>query len=129
MFSWFWCFSAQQSSVSVSMQHMLARCRENQSSWQSLTAAQTVNHQQHYLVANSGNRTLFFPSILSALEWITRGTDPVLATTGSRSSSTFLRQSEFTIEPGEACQTCVLVTGSLHLVGGVLKHLEPSLDS
>ncbi|XP_076005471.1 folylpolyglutamate synthase, mitochondrial-like [Genypterus blacodes] len=120
--------TAQQSSISVSMQHMLAHCRQNQSSWQSLTAAQTVN-QQHQHLANSGNHTFVFPSIPSALQWITLGTERVLASAGSRRSGTFLPQSEFSVEQREACQTTVLVTGSLHLVGGVLKHLEPSLDS
>ncbi|KAF7654674.1 hypothetical protein LDENG_00066700 [Lucifuga dentata] len=106
---------------------MLSRCRQNQNSWQSFTSASTGNHHRH-LVANSGNHTLVFPCILSALQWISQGKDPVLASAGSRSSSPSPAQPEFK-ELREAGHTCVLVTGSLHLVGGVLKHLEPSLDS
>ncbi|XP_068191487.1 folylpolyglutamate synthase, mitochondrial-like [Antennarius striatus] len=65
--------------------------------------------------------TLVFPSILSALQWITQGRDPVVADPSIpvspadpsiRAKAAFLR---------DAAEIQVLITGSLYLVGGVLK--------
>ncbi|CAN9512772.1 unnamed protein product [Ophioblennius macclurei] len=91
-------------------EQMLDRCRENQNIWENLNAPQ---EQQlcRSLVALSRQRSLVFPCILSALQWINRVKQP---------SSDALQGS---------CDVCVLVTGSLYLVGGALKLLEPSLNS
>lgn len=73
--------------------------------------------------------TLVFPCILSALQWITQGRDPVLADPDKqvlavkpniRAKAAILR---------EAAEIHVLITGSLHLVGGVLKHLNPKYSN
>uniref|UniRef100_A0A4W6G5P4 Folylpolyglutamate synthase n=1 Tax=Lates calcarifer TaxID=8187 RepID=A0A4W6G5P4_LATCA len=104
----------------VCVQHMLAHCRENQSSWQSLNPTETIHHHHHHLVTSSVSHSLVFPCILSALQWISQGEQPALTPSGSLG---------FTDRLSEAGHISVLVTGSLHLVGGVLKHLEPSLDS
>lgn len=73
--------------------------------------------------------SLVFSCISHALQWITQGRDPVfqppspprglLAHPVAGSGASILR---------EAAAIHVLVTGSLHLVGGVLKLLEPSLS-
>lgn len=73
--------------------------------------------------------SLVFSCISYALQWITQGRDPVfqppsppqglLAHPVAGSGASVLR---------EAAAVHVLVTGSLHLVGGVLKLLEPSLS-
>uniref|UniRef100_UPI0037E7B543 folylpolyglutamate synthase, mitochondrial-like n=1 Tax=Semicossyphus pulcher TaxID=241346 RepID=UPI0037E7B543 len=90
-----------------------ARCRDIQRSWQSLNVTETLNHQHRPLLAGSVSHSLVFPCILSALQWIRQRKQPAEPPDGLR----------------EAGQVSVLVTGSLYLVGGVLKHLEPSLNS
>lgn len=73
--------------------------------------------------------TLVFPCIVSALQWISQGRDTVLATAGSP----YLPVQPSVMAKAEplrkAAQVSVLVTGSLHLVGGALKYLDPSLAS
>ncbi|XP_071371741.1 folylpolyglutamate synthase, mitochondrial-like [Centroberyx affinis] len=117
--------------ISVSVQHMLTRCIENQSSWQSLNATETLQYRRRPLVTDPRSRTLVFPCILSALQWINQGRDPsITVPAASRKSSTVpLGSVESAKTLREAGRISVLVAGSLYLVGGVLKHLEPSLDS
>ena len=115
--------SAAHHSISVCVQRLLAHCRENQSSWQSLNAAETIHHHQRHLVTSPVSHSLVFPCILSALRWINEGEQPVLKPAGSVGST------EFCDRLRETGTMSVLVTGSLYLVGGVLKHLEPTLDS
>ncbi|KAM9359885.1 folylpolyglutamate synthase, mitochondrial-like [Symphorus nematophorus] len=107
--------STAHHSSSVSVQHMLARCRESQSIWQSLNATDTRSNQQRPLVSGFVSHSRVYPCILSALQWISQRQQ--LESTGLPDRLT------------EAAHVSVLVSGSLHLVGGVLKHLEPSLDS
>ncbi|CAB1430570.1 unnamed protein product [Pleuronectes platessa] len=110
-------------SISMCVQRPLAHCREIQSSWQSLNAAETIHHHQRHLVTNPVSHSLVFPCILSALRWINQGEQPVLKPAGS------VGPTEFSERLRETGTVSVLVTGSLYLVGGVLKHLEPTLDS
>lgn len=73
--------------------------------------------------------SLVFSCISHALQWISQGRDPIfqppspprslLSHPTASSGASILR---------EAAAVHVLVTGSLHLVGGVLKLLEPSLS-
>lgn len=70
---------------------------------------------------------LVFPCLAQALRWVAQGRDPHLAAptaTGAHhpaaSSGAVLLQ--------EAAAIRVLVTGSLHLVGGVLRLLDPALS-
>ncbi|XP_074526278.1 folylpolyglutamate synthase, mitochondrial-like [Halichoeres trimaculatus] len=94
-----------------------ARCRENQRTWQSLSTTQTLNQQHRHLVASSVSCSLVFPCIHSALQWIRQRKQLI-----SHSTEPLDRERE-------GGQVSVLVTGSLYLVGGVLRHLEPALDS
>lgn len=105
---------------------MLTRCLDNQRSWQlhSSRGPQLLIEESPSLGPQKKADTLVFPCILSALQWTTQGRDSVLA------------QSTETVAPVKAsiaakaallrnaAQIHVLVTGSLHLVGGVLKHFD-----
>ncbi|XP_034548266.1 folylpolyglutamate synthase, mitochondrial-like [Notolabrus celidotus] len=92
-----------------------ARCRDNLRIWQTLNSSETLHPQHRHLVARSVSRSLVFPCILSALHWI-RQTEQ-------------LQSTEALDRMREGGQVSVLVTGSLYLVGGALRHLEPALDS
>ncbi|KAI1900650.1 hypothetical protein AGOR_G00052100 [Albula goreensis] len=122
-----------QHSVSVMAKNVLTRCLSNQASWLSLSkqkkkqGAELLTGGRHPLVAERRTATLVFPCILSALCWITQGRDPILASQGKhfppiRSSDTAKAASL-----RRATRIHILITGSLHLVGGALKHLDPSL--
>ncbi|KAM7392100.1 hypothetical protein PAMP_022735 [Pampus punctatissimus] len=65
--------NAAHSSVCVDVQHM-ARCRANQSTWQSLNATEAIHR---HLLSNCRSHSLVFPCILSALQWISQGTEAV----------------------------------------------------
>lgn len=93
------CFACAAAAPSSSVR-ALARCRENQRSWQLLHAPGRGPEQQCSLVSAAHSHSQ--PCIRSALHWISRR---------------------------EAAPVSVLVTGSLYLVGGVLQLLDPSLDS
>ncbi|XP_070689587.1 folylpolyglutamate synthase, mitochondrial-like [Pempheris klunzingeri] len=122
--------SSVHRSMDVCVQNRLARCRENQSSWRSLNATETINHHHRHLLISSVSHSLVFPCIASALQWITQRNKPQPASAGSLGSVWVPPQSaELPDRLREADHVSVLVTGSLYLVGGVLKHLEPSLDS
>ncbi|CAB1321773.1 unnamed protein product [Coregonus sp. 'balchen'] len=129
--------NADQQNFNVSVENMLTRCIDNQISWQRLSGTDIQQQSESELlikdrlplVAKTRTHTLVFPCILSALQWISQGRDVVLATAGSPYLPV---QSSITAkaEPlREAAHVSVLVTGSLHLVGGVLKYLDPSLAS
>uniref|UniRef100_W5MDF7 tetrahydrofolate synthase n=1 Tax=Lepisosteus oculatus TaxID=7918 RepID=W5MDF7_LEPOC len=127
--------NADQHNFNVTVENMLTRCLDNQKSWRRLAerdsaVATDVRIPEGLPLVAETRQTdaLVFPCILSALQWICQGRDPVLDCPG-----TFA-----TLQPGattraeilrEAAGIHVLVTGSLHLVGGVLKHLDPSLSS
>ncbi|GLD52446.1 folylpolyglutamate synthase, mitochondrial-like protein [Lates japonicus] len=57
-------------SSTVCVQHMLAHCRKNQSSWQSLNATETIYNHHRHPVTSSLSHSLVFPCILSTLQWI-----------------------------------------------------------
>jgi len=63
---------------------------------------------------------LIIPSISEALNWITQGTDPSLAQSFQTISDHPLPQDLETAD-----QVQVLITGSLHLVGGALACIQP----
>uniref|UniRef100_A0A3P8NT24 Folylpolyglutamate synthase n=1 Tax=Astatotilapia calliptera TaxID=8154 RepID=A0A3P8NT24_ASTCA len=68
--------------------------------------------------------TLVFPCIFSALQWITQGRDSVLA---DQAKMTLPVKPSVTAKAAplrEASEIHVLITGSLYLVGGALKHLD-----
>ncbi|XP_030623075.1 folylpolyglutamate synthase, mitochondrial [Chanos chanos] len=126
--------NADQQNFNVSVENMLTRCLDNQQSWRVLTGqkkpgAELLIGDSLPLVAERRSETLVFPCILSALQWITQGRDSVLADPTKPvipvKSSVLAKAAPLR----EAAAIHVLITGSLHLVGGVLKHLDPALAS
>lgn len=118
---------------------MLTRCLDNERSWRLHTS------RRHQLDHGGGGgspplfiegslplgpepaaQTLVFPCILSALRWITQGRDPALATSHQDAGGATIRPSLAARAAALRCATeiHVLVAGSLHLVGGVLKHFD-----
>lgn len=134
-----------QQNFTVTLDQVLRRCLEHQQHWSRLdeeqaspdlwsTPSPEPGGPASLLLAPCSPRThstssLAFSCISHALQWISQGRDPVLQTPSTpqdllthpvaESGARVLR---------EAAAIHVLVTGSLHLVGGVLKLLEPSLS-
>ncbi|XP_059116059.1 folylpolyglutamate synthase, mitochondrial [Peromyscus eremicus] len=136
---------ADQQNFTVTLDQVLLRCLQHQQHWSCLAEKQAspdlwsgpsaepggpgslllAQHPPHSASTNS----LVFSCISHALQWISQGRDPifqppspprsVLSHPTASSGASILR---------EAAAVHVLVTGSLHLVGGVLKLLEPSLS-
>lgn len=135
--------NADQQNFNVSVENMLTRCLDNQQSWQTLTGQPQRRLRAEPrglligeadgslpLVAqerNGGNDTLVFPCILSALQWISQGRDPVLTEPTKHVLPVKASVAAKATPLREAAAVHVLITGSLHLVGGVLKHLDPVL--
>lgn len=111
---------------------MLTRCLDNERSWRLHHSLE--DNQGTQLIIEGGiplaperkADTLVFPCILSALQWITQGRDSVLADSAKR---------VLVVKPNivakaaplrSAAEIHILITGSLHLVGGALKHLHPT---
>ena len=121
-----------QQNFNVSVENMLTRCLDNQQSWRLHTGqeegpnAAGLIHDHLPLMAKHKSDTLVFPCILSALQWICQGRDSVLADPDNISVPVKASITAKASPLREATGIHVLVTGSLHLVGGVLKHLEPS---
>lgn len=137
--------NADQQNFMVTLDQVLLRCLEHQQHWGRLqdeaagpdlwsTPRPEAGGPAPLLLAprpphTHGTSSLVFSCISHALQWISQGRDPVLQTPGSprdllthpvaNSGASVLR---------EAAAVHVLVTGSLHLVGGVLKLLDPSLS-
>ncbi|XP_019492373.1 PREDICTED: folylpolyglutamate synthase, mitochondrial isoform X3 [Hipposideros armiger] len=136
---------ADQQNFTVTLDQVLLRCLEHQQHWNHLdekqaspglwsTPSPEPGGPASLRLAPCPTHTrstgsLVFSCISHALQWITQGRDPVfqppsppqglLAHPVAGSGASILR---------EAAAIHVLVTGSLHLVGGVLKLLEPSLS-
>nr|XP_046230677.1 folylpolyglutamate synthase, mitochondrial-like [Scatophagus argus] len=110
---------------------VLTRCLDNERSWHLHNKVGDNKGPQllieDSLPLNSEKKadTLVFPCILSALQWITQGRDSVVADPAGivlpniMSKAAVLR---------DAAEIHVLITGSLYLVGGVLRifQLPPS---
>ncbi|XP_071881525.1 folylpolyglutamate synthase, mitochondrial isoform X3 [Anas platyrhynchos] len=148
--------SADQQNFTVTLENALTRCLENQKTWGRLleekggqeTPWLSPPRQVGGLLEPAPLRgggaalllvppaerplnspSLVFPCLSHALQWIAQGRDPHLPAPPPKggahpqpvaSSGAVLLQ--------EAAAIHVLVTGSLHLVGGVLKLLDPSLS-
>ncbi|XP_064153587.1 folylpolyglutamate synthase, mitochondrial-like [Anguilla rostrata] len=116
----------------MATEKMLTRCLDNQSRWLSLCeqrGADLLYDGRPHLGAERRTHTLVFPCILSALWWMTQGKDPILASR-CRSFLPGLSSDSAKAAPLRgAADIHILITGSLHLVGGVLKHLDPSLST
>lgn len=115
-----------QQNFNVSVENMLTRCLDNQRSWQlhCSKGPGLLIEDSPSLGPDRKADTVVFPCILSALQWIAQGRDSVLA----RSSQVILpvkSSIEAKAAPlRSAAEIHVLITGSLHLVGGVLKHFD-----
>lgn len=71
---------------------------------------------------------LVFPCLAQALRWVAQGRDPHLAAPTAMGAHPHPAASSGAVLLREAAAISVLVTGSLHLVGGVLRLLDPALS-
>ncbi|KAM9735542.1 folylpolyglutamate synthase, mitochondrial-like [Menidia menidia] len=123
--------NADQQNFNVSVENMLTRCLDNESSWHLHTGRGgrpgTELHIARGLLPAPDRRadSLVFPCILSALQWIAQGRDSVLGDAAGNAPAAKPSAAARAGPLREAAHVHVLVTGSLHLVGGVLKHLDP----
>ncbi|XP_023253653.1 folylpolyglutamate synthase, mitochondrial [Seriola lalandi dorsalis] len=124
--------NADQQNFNVSVENMLTRCLDNERSWylhhsrRDNTVSQLLIQDTLPMVPEKTADTLVFPCILSALQWITQGRDPVL---GDPANRVFTVKPSITAKAAPLCDAAeihILITGSLHLVGGALKHLDPA---
>ncbi|XP_053731130.1 folylpolyglutamate synthase, mitochondrial isoform X2 [Synchiropus splendidus] len=123
--------SADQQNFNVSVENMLTRCLDNERSWRLQNKSEEnigalLIKDGLSLIPEKKAETMVFPCILSALQWITQGRDSVLA--GPAKKDLLVKPSIAAKAAAlcEATEIHILVTGSLHLVGGVLKHLDPT---
>lgn len=72
--------------------------------------------------------SLVFPCLAQALRWVAQGRDPQLAAPTAMGAHPHPVASSGAVLLREAAAIRVLVTGSLHLVGGVLRLLDPTLS-
>ncbi|XP_036973560.1 folylpolyglutamate synthase, mitochondrial [Acanthopagrus latus] len=124
--------NADQQNFNVSVENMLTRCLDNERSWRlhhgvgDNEGTQLLIKDSLPLVPEKKDDTLVFPCILSALRWITQGRDSVVADP----AKTVLPVKPSVMAKAaplcDAAEIHVLITGSLHLVGGALKHLDPA---
>uniref|UniRef100_A0A2K6KZP1 Folylpolyglutamate synthase n=1 Tax=Rhinopithecus bieti TaxID=61621 RepID=A0A2K6KZP1_RHIBE len=134
-----------QQNFTVTLDQVLLRCLEHQQHWNHLDKEQAspdlwsapspepggptslllAPHPPHTCSASS----LVFSCISHALQWISQGRDPVFQPpTPPKGLLTHPVAHSGASVLHEAAAIHVLVTGSLHLVGGVLKLLEPALS-
>ncbi|XP_062938239.1 folylpolyglutamate synthase, mitochondrial isoform X2 [Cynocephalus volans] len=137
--------NADQQNFTVTLDQVLLRCLEHQQHWNCLHEEESSPdlwgtpspepggpaslllelHPPHPCSASS----LVFSCISYALQWISQGRDPIFQPPSSpRDLFAHPVASSGANVLHEAAAIHVLVTGSLHLVGGVLKLLEPSLS-
>ncbi|XP_031810552.1 folylpolyglutamate synthase, mitochondrial isoform X3 [Sarcophilus harrisii] len=140
--------NADQQNFTVTLDHMLTRCLENQKQWNQLAEEKAGQdpwlaqapepstgplHGPLLLVPPAprplNTNSLVFSCISHALQWISQGRDPHFRPSSSpRGLHSHPVASSGAVLLKEASSIQVLVTGSLHLVGGVLKLLDPTLS-
>jgi len=111
--------TADQQNFTTTARSQLARCQDMLHTWVKIQAAGTNTMGR---LVRPEVPAVVVPCINDALLWITQGRDQCLT-------------SEYSVAPKysipndliDAAQVQVLVTGSLHLVGGVLACVEPCL--
>lgn len=117
---------------------MLTRCLDNQQSWRILNGIEEEGPESQLLIGGGvhlplrlerSGASLVFPCILSALQWITQGRDPLVSDSTKHVMPVKASVNAKAVPLREAANVHVLITGSLHLVGGALKHLVPALSS
>ncbi|XP_006892590.1 PREDICTED: folylpolyglutamate synthase, mitochondrial isoform X2 [Elephantulus edwardii] len=137
--------NADQQNFMVTLDQVLLRSFEHQQHWSRLAEEQASQalwrppglepsgspsllpapHPPHPHSTSS----LIFSCISHALQWISQGRDPIFQSPSpSRGLLTHPVADSGASVLREAAAVHVLVTGSLHLVGGVLKLLDPSLS-
>lgn len=111
---------------------MLTRCLDNERSWRlhhssgDNQGTQLLIEGGLPLVPEKKADTLVFPCILSALQWITQGRDSLLADSAKGVLAVKPNIVAKAAPLRSAAEIHILITGSLHLVGGALKHLDPT---
>ncbi|XP_019331437.1 folylpolyglutamate synthase, mitochondrial isoform X3 [Alligator mississippiensis] len=146
--------NADQQNFTVTLENVLTRCLDNQKKWNQLMeekVGQDLWLSAPLVVEGVGGRlkpdplrsalllvpsverplnanSLVFPCISHALQWITQGRDPLLQMPTTKGLHLHPVASTGAVLLKEATVIRVLVTGSLHLVGGVLKLLDQSLS-
>ncbi|XP_039362229.1 folylpolyglutamate synthase, mitochondrial isoform X1 [Mauremys reevesii] len=146
--------NADQQNFNVTLENMLTRCLENQKKWNRLMeekVGQDLWLSPPMQVEGVGSRlkpdslrspllfvpsserplnsnSLVFPCISHALQWITQGRDLHFQAPATKGLHLHPVAGTGAVLLKEAAAIRVLVTGSLHLVGGVLKLLDQSLS-
>ncbi|NWI11291.1 FOLC protein, partial [Crypturellus soui] len=143
--------NADQQNFNVTLENALTRCLENQKTWTQLLEEKVAQElwlaaplevgsllkpdpvRGALLLVPSAERplnsnSLVFPCISHALQWIAQGRDPHVPAPSAKGAHPHPVASSGAVLLREAAVIRVLVTGSLHLVGGVLKLLDPALS-
>ncbi|XP_053551977.1 folylpolyglutamate synthase, mitochondrial isoform X2 [Bombina bombina] len=139
-----------QQNFNVTLESVLTQCLDNQKNWNqlmeergcsdpwdsSLPVDSLIKESQRgipLLLAPSSERllncnSLVFPSISHALQWASQGRDPDFLCPDINLLHHHPVASSGSVLLREASRIQVLITGSLHLVGGALKLLDKSLS-
>ncbi|XP_042642883.1 folylpolyglutamate synthase, mitochondrial [Tyto alba] len=143
--------NADQQNFNVTLENALTRCLENQQTWTRLLEEkggqdpwlpaplrvggllQPAPARGTLLLVPPAPRplnspALVFPCLAQALRWVAQGRDPRLAAPAATGAHPHPAASSGAVLLRETAAVRVLVTGSLHLVGGVLRLLDPSLS-
>ncbi|NWY96984.1 FOLC protein, partial [Loxia curvirostra] len=143
--------NADQQNFNVTLENALTRCLENQRTWTRLLEEkvgqdpwlpsplrvggllQPAPARGSLLLVPPAPRplnspALVFPCLAQALRWVAQGRDPQLAAPTASGAHPHPAASSGAVLLREAATVRVLVTGSLHLVGGALRLLDPALS-
>ncbi|XP_005527266.1 PREDICTED: folylpolyglutamate synthase, mitochondrial isoform X1 [Pseudopodoces humilis] len=143
--------NADQQNFNVTLENALTRCLENQRTWTRLLEEkvgqdpwlpsplrvggllQPAPTRGSLLLVPPAPRplnspALVFPCLVQALRWVAQGRDPHLAAPAASGAHPHPAASSGAVLLQEAAAVRVLVTGSLHLVGGALRLLVPALS-
>ncbi|NXA34759.1 FOLC protein, partial [Eudromia elegans] len=143
--------NADQQNFNVTLENALTRCLQNQKTWSQLLEEKVGQDAWRAAPLDVGSllepepvrgalllvpaaerplnsNSLVFPCISHALQWIAQGRDPCVPAPAAKGAHPHPVASSGAVLLREAAAVRVLVTGSLHLVGGVLKLLEPALS-
>ncbi|NXT24887.1 FOLC protein, partial [Syrrhaptes paradoxus] len=143
--------NADQQNFNMTVENALTRCLENQRTWTRLLEEkggqdpwlpaplraggllQPAPTRGTLLLVPPAPRplnspALVFPCLAQALRWVAQGRDPQLAAPAATGAHPHPAASSGAVLLREAAAIHVLVTGSLHLVGGVLRLLDPTLS-
>ncbi|NXC75273.1 FOLC protein, partial [Anhinga anhinga] len=145
------CPNFTEQNFNVTLENALTRCLENQRTWTRLLEEkegqdpwlpaplrvggllQPAPARGTLLLVPPAPRplnspALVFPCLAQALRWVAQGRDPQLAAPTATGAHPHPAASSGAVLLREAAAVRVLVTGSLHLVGGVLRLLDPALS-